>query len=162
MPYTESMEENSKIIATMDSAELSIPDKLEVPYTRRATINSIAISVATFAFVSCLPMLSGREIPVEYRIILGGLFSIVFVFMILHKTKQRQNEYDTQQVDYAEFIGNVRTAVGTNANQSLTDDDMSKLSEGETISFVDGIKVWMTKDKESASLFMGTTVPAAT
>lgn len=155
------MEDNSTIIAKLDREVINIPDKLDVPYTRTETINSIAISIATFTFVACLPMLSGKEIPIEYRIGLGGLFSLVFVYLILHKTKKRQADYDAQQTEYADFIGNVRSVVSDSANKELTYEQLSQINEGETVDFMDGHKVWMTKDKVSAFLHMGP-APVAT
>lgn len=155
MPYTGKMEDKSVEVARLDRTSIDIPDKLDVPYTRKDTINSIAISIATFTFVSCLPMLSGREIPVEYRIILGGLFSVFFVYAILRRTRQRQVEYDSQQTTYAAFISNIRTLVTAEGHESLSDEQFSKLSDGEKVSLLDGSRIWMTKDSDSASVFMG-------
>jgi hypothetical protein len=155
------MEDKSVEVARLDRTSIDIPDKLDVPYTRKDTINSIAISVATFTFVSCLPMLSGKEIPVEYRIILGGMFSLFFIYAILRKTRKRQADYDSQQTTYADFIGKVRAVVSSKGHESLSDEQFSQLSDGEKVSFLDGSRIWMTKDAESASVFMGSAQPVS-
>lgn len=149
------MDEQAIAIAKLDRNSINVPDKLDVPYTLQETLNGILLSVAVMTFVSCIPMLSGREIPVVYRIVLGGLFSAYFVIAILWKSRKHQSVVDAQRIEYADFIGTVRTLMSTHANHNLSDKEISQLNEGKTVSFGNGFGYWMTKDKDFASIFKG-------